>query len=191
MDDSRPRRRTRLRLAALAGLACAAIAVCVVAVLAAEHTSSGSSSPLVPAGLPKGARAPAFDLPRLGGGDRVTLAGFAGHPLVINFFASDCTDCTAELAAFAAAWRDLRGHVGFVGIDSADPAPDSARKLLAAAGDGYPVGYDRYAQTSYAYLVPGLPMTVFVDPAGRVVDVALGSQTAAEVEHWAGYAASH
>ena len=89
---------------------------------------------------------------------------------------------------FASASRLLSGKVRFVGIDSNDSRPAEAEKLLRQAGDTYATGLDPFALVAQRYLVAELPTTVFIDPAGHVVDVAFGAQTAAELEHWASVA---
>ena len=66
--------------------------------------------------LATGSEAPAFSLPRLGGGQAVTLASTRGTPTVVNFFASWCTDCQAELGAFAALSARTAGHLSLIHI---------------------------------------------------------------------------
>ena len=54
-----------------------------------------------PPAITEGKQAPGFDLARLGGGPDVDLSGFLGKPVILNFFASWCPDCQAELSAIA------------------------------------------------------------------------------------------
>jgi thiol-disulfide isomerase/thioredoxin len=184
------RRRPRLARVAVGVLLGLAAGLAALAVVEAEqHPPAASSGAVVPPALAHGAHAPGFTLPRLGGGPPVSLGAFAGRPVVINFFASWCTDCREELRAFGVAWHAVGARAAFVGIDANDPAPATARQMLAAAGDGYPTGIDRFATVAQQYLVPGLPETVYLDASGRVVDVALGAQTAGQVEHWVSVAA--
>jgi thiol-disulfide isomerase/thioredoxin len=60
----------------------------------------------------------AWELPRIDGSGSIRLADFAGRPLVVNFFASWCVACDAELPGFAAASEQLRGRVTFVGVNA-------------------------------------------------------------------------
>ena len=83
-----------------------------------EHKVKGTRD-----GLAAGAKAPAFTLPRDGGGS-VSLADFAGRKLVLYFYPrADTTGCTKEAidfthykAAFTRAGADILGV-------SADPVP--------------------------------------------------------------------
>lgn len=137
-----------------------------------------------PTTLAAGTAAPAFSLPRLGGGAPVTLADTAGRPTVVNFFASWCRDCQAELGAFADFARASSGRVAVVGIDANDGTGSAAQPLLAQVGADYPVGVDTRATTATAYLLTALPATFFLDAQGRIVHVALGTQTVAPLTRW-------
>jgi thiol-disulfide isomerase/thioredoxin len=167
----------------------AAIGLATYAVVLAERQPGPSAgAPVVPEALAHGAEAPAFSLARLGGGPPVAYHPPTRQPVVVQFFASWCPDCLAELRAFAGAWRALGDQVRFVGVDANDSAPAEAQRLLQAAGDDYPTGVDPYASVASRYKVADLPATVFINPAGHVVNVAFGSQTTADLEHWASMA---
>jgi cytochrome c biogenesis protein CcmG, thiol:disulfide interchange protein DsbE len=182
--------RIRTRLLRVGGGVLGGLAVCAIAlaVWSALGTSSPTSGTIAAPALGRDAPAPDFTLPRLGGGEPVTISAFKGKPVVLNFFASWCSDCTAELKAFATASRALSGKVDFLGVDSTDSSPATALSLLRAAGDSYPVGVDGYGQVMFRYLVIGLPETFFVDASGKVVGEATGSQSAEQLEQGAALA---
>lgn len=136
--------------------------------------------------LPIGSVAPAFNLPRLGGGAPVTLASTRGTPTVVNFFASWCPDCRAELGDFAALAAHTSGRIAVIGIDANDTDGAAALALLAAARAAYPVGVDSHAATATSYLLTGLPVTFFLDAQGRVVHESIGTQTPASLARWTG-----
>lgn len=135
--------------------------------------------------VPTGRPAAAFSVPRLGGGPPVSLAAFRGKPVVLNFFASWCTDCRAELKAFGTVSSQARSKVSFVGIDTNDTASvRSIQALLASEGDHYPVGQDPNVAVASKYLVSGLPTTFFINADGRVVGQAFGAQTVKSLQGW-------
>lgn len=140
------------------------------------------------AGLPKlasGRPAPRFDLPRLGGGRPVSLAGEASHPVVLNFFASWCSDCRAELSSFATVSSNAPSGVRFLGIDTNDHSPKKAEALLRAAGDNYPVGVDPNAAVANGrYLIQALPVTIFISSSQHIVGEAFGTQSVRSLRHW-------
>jgi thiol-disulfide isomerase/thioredoxin len=137
-----------------------------------------------PAVLHAGAVAPAFTLPRLGGGAPVSLTAFRGAPVIISFFASWCPHCRSELAAMGSVARQNSVHVAVVGIDSNDGAGRAAGKLLTAVDATYPVGLDTSAHVASQYLLTALPMTYFLDATGKVVGSALGAQNVASLQRW-------
>jgi thiol-disulfide isomerase/thioredoxin len=90
-------------VAAVAGAALVAFVVFVI-VRGPSHPAGPGTAALEsppPPTLKAGTTAPAFSLPSLGGGDTVSLAAFRGTPIIVNFFASWCPDCRAELDAMA------------------------------------------------------------------------------------------
>lgn len=148
--------------------------------------TKGAASPANPfAGLPKlphGKPAPAFSAPGLTGG-QVSLSQFRGKPTVINFFASWCPNCRAELGAFAAVSKQYGTGVNFVGVDTNDTAA-KAVAMLRSAGITYPIASDPSANIASSYQVVGLPTTVFVSPGGQIVGEAFGAQTTATLHAW-------
>ena len=137
-----------------------------------------------PPTLKPGTVAPAFSLPALGGPDAVSLSAFRGTPVIVNFFASWCRDCRAELDAVATVARDSAGHVAVVGVDSNESSDAAAMRLLAAAHATYPVALDNSAKVATQYLINALPVSYFVNAEGRVVGVALGPQTVGSLDRW-------
>jgi thiol-disulfide isomerase/thioredoxin len=118
--------------------------------------------------------AASFDLPALTGQDRVRLADFRGQPVVVNFFASWCTTCDAELPDFHRTAERLEGQVTFVFVNSNETGDgtDMARhdRLFdfAVARD---VGGTRDNGLYRSLGGPGgMPITAFYDAQGRVVD---------------------
>src|SRR5690348_3116812 len=82
--------RARMRVMLIAAAAAAAaIMGWVDGTPSAAYSASGPLASAPVAGRP----APPFSVPALTGGGPVTLAQFAGHPLVITFFSSDCGVC--------------------------------------------------------------------------------------------------
>ncbi|MDA8039897.1 MAG: TlpA disulfide reductase family protein [Actinomycetota bacterium] len=195
-------------LALLMAAAVAALSFAVVAAITASRTggtsggggtggggssSSGGGAGQQPATLVtyKAAAAepaPALRLPRLGGGATVTLTGLGKRPIVVNFFASWCTACQAELKAVAQVADE--GRVSFVGVDTNETSYGAALKMLQRVGARYPVGIGGTTQAD-EYRAPGLPTTVFINAKGRVVAMALGAVTRPQLDAWVVELLSH
>jgi cytochrome c biogenesis protein CcmG/thiol:disulfide interchange protein DsbE len=161
-------------------------AACLIAFVAYAVTSANKNkaAPAVVT-VSQGKLAPGFDLPNLDGGAKVSLASFRGKPTIVNFFASWCQNCRQELDAFAAVSATSKGKINFVGVDTDETSATTARKLLASAGDTYPVGVDPNGNVATGkYYVSGLPVTYFLNAQGRVVGEAFGAQGKAGLDRW-------
>jgi|NGEPerStandDraft_6_1074524.scaffolds.fasta_scaffold52006_4 cytochrome c biogenesis protein CcmG/thiol:disulfide interchange protein DsbE len=141
------------------------------ALVAASGTSTVGQTPLVGR---TGRPAPSFTLPSVTSpGTVVSLASLRGTPLVINFWASWCTPCRAEMPLLEAAFRNSHGRVRFIGIDSND-SPGPARAFLREIGVTYPALSDTDGQIAISYGLFGLPTTVFVSASGAVLGRSIG-----------------
>ena len=113
-------------------------------------------------------RAPAFDLPRLDGDGSISLQGLAGHPAVLNFWASWCPPCADEapdLNALAVRYDGL--GVRFVGVDFND-AVDEARAFARRHDVPYALVHDTRG-VRQKFGVTGPPETYVLDGSGRAV----------------------
>lgn len=116
----------------------------------------------------------ALSLPRLGGEGAIDYASLSERPLVINFFASWCPNCVAEMPDFERVHRALDDDVEFLGISQSDPA-DASIELAHQTGITYDTGIDRNGVFFNALGVTGMPTTVFVRPGGEIAEVWQGA----------------
>jgi thiol-disulfide isomerase/thioredoxin len=130
------------------------------------------------------ARAPGFDLARLGSGARVTSAVLGNGPAVVNWFQSTCDACQAELVTFASVADEEQMKIHFLGIDINDPSPAAALAMVRRAGADYPVAEaPGVASIALAtrFGVGDLPATVFVSVRGDILGEVLGKVPRAEL----------
>ncbi len=101
------------------------------------------------------------------------LQSLRGYPVVLNAWASWCAPCRGEVPIFATASATYGRHVAFIGVNTND-SKDSARAFLAS----HPVSYPSYQSSSgglaQVAAIQGLPTTIIINRAGRVVDVHTG-----------------
>ena len=97
------------------------------------------------------------------------LAAYKGKVVVINFWASWCGPCKAEMPALEQVSREYAGKpVSFIGVDSSD-VRDRAGKLLADLKVTYPTVYDKAGINggiATAWSVASLPQTWFIAKDG-------------------------
>src|SRR5262249_38054537 len=122
--------------------------------------------------------AKSFSLTKLGQpGSRVTLASYAGQPVIINFFASWCTPCQHETPMLAKFYLSMHGRVHVLGIDTHDETAP-ALAFVRKTGVRYPVAFDPYpGTTTDSYGVNGLPQTFFLNARHKIVLRVLGALT--------------
>ncbi|WP_308302067.1 TlpA family protein disulfide reductase [Frankia sp. AgKG'84/4] len=118
--------------------------------------------------VPAGSRhaAPALSGKNLDG-KAISVAGYRGKIVVLNFWASWCAPCRAESPGLASLAR-ANPQVAFLGVNEKDPLP-SARAFARDAGTPYPSIVDRLGTLAAGWPVAlGLPSTVVLDPQGRI-----------------------
>ena len=108
-------------------------------------------------------------------GEAGTLGAFAGQPIVLNFFASWCPPCIAEMPAIERVHQDHADDIAFVGL-AVNDRPEDALEIVAETGVTYFVAQD---SENLVVELEGrvMPTTVFVSADGRVVHRQLGELT--------------
>ncbi|HYM67659.1 MAG TPA: redoxin family protein [Patescibacteria group bacterium] len=123
------------------------------------------------AAAPASGSAPSFQLAATSG-PKVGLADLAGKPAVINFWASYCPPCKAELPLLERQTGAAAG-MRLVLVNEGD-SPQTARSFLDSAGVHSPSLLDSDLSVGKAYRVSALPMTVFLRSDGTIAAVHVG-----------------
>ena len=100
-------------------------------------------------------------------GRTVTLAGYRGTPVVVNFFESWCVVCRAEQDTLDEVARKFDDRVRFAGVSNYDTVSEG-RKYQRHYEIPYPLANDSSGRTWAAWRVPYQPVTVVVDRQGRI-----------------------
>jgi thiol-disulfide isomerase/thioredoxin len=156
------------KISYLAAVVVVAVALALVITLAGAQAKKTGPPPL----------AKGFSLAELGRpGSRVSLASYAGQPVIINFFASWCTPCQRETPMLAHWYMSEHGRVRVIGIDSNDETAPALR-FVHKTGIRYSVGFDPYpSATTTTYGVLALPQTFFLNARHRIVLHVVGPLT--------------
>jgi len=124
--------------------------------------------------LQTGAEAPSFRLPSLAG-EEMDLGSFRGRVVVLNFWATWCPPCVAEMPSLERLHRALGPEGLAVVTVSTDEDPDALREFVTRYGLTLPVLLDpggRVAATDYR--TTGYPETFVIDRAGSLVQHTIG-----------------
>ncbi len=121
----------------------------------------------------EGFAAPDFTLPTLDG-QRVSLHDLRGQVVLLNFWATWCAPCKAEMPALQRVYADekARGLRVLAVTVETDTATVSA--FVRRYGLGFTILLDGGAQVSRLYRVQGTPTTFFIDRRGVIRSVVVG-----------------
>lgn len=102
------------------------------------------------------------------GQGEVPVADFlGGPPLVVNFWATWCAPCVAEMPDLQRLHEAADGRVLLVGVNTQD-SPVNARPFAEELGISYPLVTDPRGDYYRATGSFGMPTTLFVTPDGQV-----------------------
>jgi peroxiredoxin len=118
--------------------------------------------------------APPFTLETPDGG-MVSLSDFEGQPVVLNFWATWCAPCVAEMPFLESMHlKHADEGLAVLAVDVQEPTSLVA-PFLERYGLTMPVALDLNGQTAYDYRVGSYPTTYLIGRDGRVVNVRRGA----------------
>ncbi|MEN8237824.1 MAG: TlpA disulfide reductase family protein [Actinomycetota bacterium] len=128
-----------------------------------------------------GSPAPSVDMVAFNG-DQVTLSQFEGTPVVLNFWATWCPFCVAEMPDFEKVNQASDGRVQFIGVDLQDD-PGAAADLVEETGVTYLLTRDPQGVVYNAFGGVAMPTTVFIGADGIVDEIVAGAMTADQLSN--------
>ena len=124
-----------------------------------------------------GAPAPNVMFDTLDGSKRPLRASF-GKPLIVNFFATWCVPCKAELPLIESRYVRLRPQgLTVLGVDEQETAK-AVRAFTRAHGVTYPLVIDSAGSAFDVYAGHAIPTSLFIDRNGVLRAVHVGYLTA-------------
>ena len=118
-------------------------------------------------------------------GNTLRLSGFYGKPTVINFFATWCPPCQAELPYFNKAYLNYGDRINFLVIDLIDDSGESVENglsFVSANGYSFPLYFDSFDEGYGAYGSGYIPVTVLISADGHLIDSHVGGMSETEVQ---------
>jgi peroxiredoxin len=117
--------------------------------------------------------APGFSLVNLDG-QKIQLSDFLGRPVIVNFWASWCPPCRAEMPAFQDIFTEYEDQgIVFLAVNSQESranALDFARSNALT----FTILLDEDGEVSNLYRVLALPATFFINRNGQISEVVYG-----------------
>ena len=112
--------------------------------------------------------APDFNLTGLDG-KPVTLAGYKEKVILLNFWATWCGPCRAEIPDLVELQNKYRDHLQIIGLVVDDDDRDAIKKFVAEFAINYPVALATNDLRLQYGGIPALPTSFVLDAAGRIV----------------------
>ncbi len=109
-----------------------------------------------------------------------SVAGLQGKPTVLNFWASSCAACIAEMPEFEAVYQDIGDQVAFVGMNTSDRR-FAADRLAAQTGVTYPLAEDPAGDVFRNFGLFVMPTTILLTETGDIGYVWSGILTEKEL----------
>lgn len=146
------------------------------------HTASASQAGAVKEGDFLGKPAPDFTLKTLDGKD-LKLSDLRGKAVLLNFWATWCTPCKAEMPWFVDFQKQYAGQgLQVVGVAMDDASKEEIGKFAHDMGVNYPVVLGRESVAEQYGGVQFLPTTFYIDRNGNIDNRVFGIVDRQEAE---------
>jgi peroxiredoxin len=161
------------------------LAVAVAASATGGYVQHRSQQPVTDTAL-IGQPAPDISLPGLDGKTH-RLSDYLGRRVVLNFWATDCEPCLAEMPTLDRARQNF-GEKGAIVLGIAMDDPSRVRAFLATHAVGYPIWFGQFTPPSSSLQLGDtsevLPYSVLIDANGEIESIHVGSLPNAVLKAW-------
>lgn len=141
------------------------IAICSVSTVQAEGLSVVKKRP----------KAVNFQLSNLAG-KRVKLSSYRGKVVIVNFWATWCPPCRAEIPSMIRAWKKLKGRGVVMLAVHVGGKKKQIKSFVRKYRINFPVLFDSKSKVFHAWPAKAMPTTYVVDRNGRIAYSASGDQ---------------
>lgn len=144
-------------------------------IFALSITISSQAAPIHLTKLEIPQRAPNFSLIDLDNKTH-TLNHFIGKPLIVNFWATWCPPCLAELPSFNRAWAKVKDQgVNMIAVNIGE-SPNTVFNFIQGHPINFKILLDQESDELNNWQMQGLPTTYVLNYKGEVVYQAIGER---------------
>jgi peroxiredoxin len=130
-------------------------------------------------GLKVGVKAPDFELQTLDG-ETVKLSDFKGKKVMLNFWATWCPPCKAEMPEMQEYYTNMDDDEIILAVNI-DPDND-VKGFAESMGVTFPIVLDQEDKVSKTYQILTIPTTYFIDEKGIIQEKFLGAMSYKDME---------
>jgi thiol-disulfide isomerase/thioredoxin len=146
---------------------------------ATESTTNDEQKATV--GVNVGELAPDFSLADLDG-NQISLSDFRGETVFVNFWATWCPPCRAEMPEMEAIYQEYKNKdVVIIGIDVRETKGE-VLQYVQANGYNWTFVLDTTGAVTGTYKVPAIPTSFFINREGIIQTVNIGPMTKRAME---------
>lgn len=149
--------------------------------MALQSNNGQTAAQSAPQVMEQGQPAPTFTSPALTGGE-IALADYAGEVVVVNFWATWCPPCKAEMPGINAFYERYQDEGLVVLAVNAKESEGLVRPFIEASGFTFPVLLDPAGSVVSQYQVRSFPTTIIIDRDGVVRHIQVGMISEAGLE---------
>jgi thiol-disulfide isomerase/thioredoxin len=107
-------------------------------------------------------------------GKTQSLSGYRGKVVFLNFWATWCPPCRAEMPSMETLYQRYRGRdLEFLAVDLQE-SRDEVAAFLEEQNLSFPAGLDSSGQIGNLYGIRGIPATFIIDKEGLIIAAVVG-----------------
>jgi len=115
-----------------------------------------------------------FTLPLLGG-ENVSLSSYKGKVVILNFWATWCPPCRAEMPSMETLYKNFNAQgLEILAVDIGEDSP-TVQKFVRSSGYTFPILLDSSKRISSIYGIKAIPTTYIIDREGKIIGRVIGS----------------
>ncbi|MFD2629061.1 peroxiredoxin family protein [Oceanobacillus kapialis] len=142
--------------------------------VATQKEQSNSSEQDSEVGIDKGMLAPDFELTTLAG-KQVKLSDYRGQRVMLNFWATWCPPCRAEMPDMQKFQENKDVKILAVNLTKTESDPDKVQEFIDKLNLSMTVPLDKESLVSDQYQIIAYPTTYMIDSDGRIQSVMKGA----------------
>ena len=124
-------------------------------------------------GLQVGNEAPNFSLETLSG-EKVQLADYRGQRIMLNFWATWCPPCRAEMPDMQKFYEDTDVQILAVNLTESEAARQDVVDFVEEYGLTFPILMDENTNVATKYAIRPIPTTYMIDSSGIIQQKSFG-----------------
>lgn len=154
------------------------IGLFAVAIVQAVEKDTGMENRI---GIKVGEQAPDFEL-ELVSGEKVKLSDYRGKKVMLNFWATWCPPCKAEMPVMEQLYKASKGELVILAVNM-DTQNDVAG-FVSKNGITFPILLDKNNEVNKMYQVLSIPTSFFIDSKGVIRNQSIGLMQFEEMEKY-------